>query len=59
MSDQAPDTWHDPQPGRAYLGPNDNLFVPLSDADRKAIRSFWRGFLIGVGIGGAILAVLA
>ena len=47
MSDQAPDMWNDPAPGRAYPLPDDVLFVPLSDADRKAIHSFWRGLAAG------------
>ncbi len=53
MSDQAPDTWHDLPIGRAYPLPDDALFVPLSEADRKAIRSFWRGIVVGGLIVGA------
>ena len=58
MIDQAPDTWHEPAPGRAYVDPygDDRLpmFIPLSEADARATRSFWRGFGMAV-----ILCIIA
>lgn len=64
MNDQAPETWHDPQPGRAYADPYagkpESRLVPLTDAWAMGTRGFRRGLIIGALVSGAVcIAVLA
>jgi len=49
MTDQAPPEWHDPIPGRHY---GDAYKRPVSrvEADRRAVRSFWRGVAVGTAL---------
>jgi hypothetical protein len=49
MIDQAPPEWHDPIPGRHY-GDAYKPTVSIAEADRRSVRSFWRGLLIGANI---------
>lgn len=64
MNDQAPETWHDPQPGRAYADAYadkpESRFVPLTEAWVMGTRGFWRGLIIGALVSVAVcIAVLA
>jgi len=62
MIDQAPDTWHDPSPGRHYGDAYWHSNMIKEDADAKALRSFWRGVSIGLSvmpvIGALVVAIV-